>query len=110
MHLQPDIGDNDLYKEYIIILLVVHATSMYIGGGGRYVDIYSRHMQPNMSAVAHLSNPSNSNRYFCMNKLHNHAHPNQGDFSTCTQIIYIHTDSNNTKSSYIAELFTGCSN
>ena len=30
-------------------------------------------MQPNMSAVAHLSNPSNSNRHFCMNKLNNHA-------------------------------------
>ena len=39
------------------------------GGGGRYVDIYSRHMQAYMSAVAHLSNPSNSNRYFCMDKI-----------------------------------------
>ena len=43
------------------------------GGGGRYVDIY-RHMQAYMSAVAHLSNPSNLNRNFCMNKFNNHTH------------------------------------
>ena len=63
-------------------------------GGGRYVDIY-RHMQAYMSAVAHLSNPSNSNRYFCMNKFNNHAHPIK---DMHTLYSYIHTDSNNIKS------------